>query len=728
MLLITYPRFRRVFGHYNKYDFLRLPLVTAIYILLAWLVLTLATANGNVTIFWAPGGLGLAALIIFGKKLWPAIFTGALVAGLIVNDPFWVSLGLATGNTLESLSGAWLLSKLPDFSKQLTKPYDFIYLVLVAVLVSTISALIGPFTLLLADYISSDSIFYNIVHWWQGDCLGIILLTPLLLIWQHRPDFDFKVTRRIELLLLLLTTLIAGQIIFLDWLNNTLGVIAKGYWLHLFVVWAAIRFGKHGTSLVLVLIATQAFLGAKSGIGLFAKDIDQTGLQNYWFYILVITTVSFFLTLTISARQVAQQKLRETSQELNNYFNQALDLFCIADTDGYFRKLNPQWEKVLGYPVQELENKPFLELVHPDDIETTIGALQQLSSKQPVINFVNRYRHRNGDFQWIEWCSMPQGELIYAAARDISVRKINEEQLRLADIVFQNSNQAMLVVDANTKIIRVNPAFTQITGYCENQVLGQNPRILRSGQHTKSFYSALWKQLLSQGQWQGEIINRKKNGDIYIELLEINTNYNDLGEVVQWIGIFSDITKKKKAEEEIWYQANYDTLTRLPNRRLFSDRLQQEINKANRESQHIGLLFLDLDNFKAVNDSLGHHSGDKLLIQAAQRILACVRKTDTVSRLSGDEFTVIITNLVDLDELGQIAQNIISALVKPFELGKKKEKGIISASIGIAVYPEDSTHSDELLRYADIAMYNAKQNGRNGYCYFGKDNGSVLSN
>ncbi len=300
--------------------------------------------------------------------------------------------------------------------------------------------------------------------------------------------------------------------------------------------------------------------------------------------------------------------------------------------------------------------------------------------------------------------------------QDISERRKAEEELQLAALVYRNSGEAMMVTDAENRIIAINPAFTSVTGYEEHEVLGQPPSMLASGRHDPLFYQRMWHALDTLGTWQGEIWNRRKNGDIYAEWLTINTIYHDYGPVYRRVALFSDITEKKKSEELIWQQANYDALTGLPNRRMVHDRLDLEIRKSHREEKPLALMFIDLDRFKEVNDTLGHEIGDELLKDVAQRMAACVRESDTVGRLGGDEFTVIMGELEDVASVERVATQILESLSSPFQLGN--DKAYISASIGITLYPDDAMDISTLLKNADQAMYAAKHEGRNRFHYY----------
>ena len=291
-----------------------------------------------------------------------------------------------------------------------------------------------------------------------------------------------------------------------------------------------------------------------------------------------------------------------------------------------------------------------------------------------------------------------------------------EEELQLASSVYQASGEAMFVTDEKNRIVAVNPAFTRLTGYAPHEVIGRDPKILGSERNDKTLYLAMWNSLEATGQWQGEIWNRRKNGSEYAEWLTITTVRNAEGGLHRRIALFSDITESKQADELIWQQANYDTLTGLPNRRLFNDRLKQELRRAERSHKALALLFIDLDRFKEVNDALGHSAGDELLVEASRRIVACVRESDTVARLGGDEFTVTLPAMEDPGAVERIAQAIVQSLAEPFVLGR--ETVYVSASIGITEYPVDAEDIETLLRHADQAMYAAKEAGRNGYSWF----------
>ncbi len=288
---------------------------------------------------------------------------------------------------------------------------------------------------------------------------------------------------------------------------------------------------------------------------------------------------------------------------------------------------------------------------------------------------------------------------------------------RLTEIIFRESNEGIVITDRDNRILRVNPAFTRITGYTAEEAVGKNPKLLSSGRHDRAFYETLWHQVNTAGSWSGEIWNRRKNGQVYPEWLSIRAVKNPAGETLHHMAIFSDITQRKHSEEKIRVLANYDPLTGLPNRSLLDDRLRQARELALRDKNGFAVIFIDLDRFKPVNDTLGHAVGDKLLQEAARRMLACVRNIDTVARFGGDEFLVILQDVPLKENASPVAQKIVTALSHPFKIDQHEIT--ISASAGIAHW--DAKHAadkhdlSELIQQADKAMYQAKEAGRGSY-------------
>ena len=295
------------------------------------------------------------------------------------------------------------------------------------------------------------------------------------------------------------------------------------------------------------------------------------------------------------------------------------------------------------------------------------------------------------------------------------VGKLDEatERLQLFAKMFENSGEAILITDAQRNILAVNPAFEQITQYSTEEVIGKNPKILSSGKQTAEFYALMWGTIELTGKWSGEIWNRRKNGEVYPEWLSIAAVKNSRGEVINYISSFSDITKRKEAERRIEFLAHYDSLTKLPNRALFGDRLRRALLLADRNKYKVGLMFLDLDKFKEVNDTLGHLAGDQLLQSVAERLRESVRASDTICRQGGDEFLILIEAIDSNTELTRIAYKIMEAMSRPHLLVDTSRT--VTFSIGAAMYPDDADSDEALVKCADRAMYLAKESGRNNF-------------
>ncbi len=429
-------------------------------------------------------------------------------------------------------------------------------------------------------------------------------------------------------------------------------------------------------------------------------------------------------TQDITERRMLEDMLRQSREHFIKVFDQSPVGMVIRDLNGKCLQSNQVFQRIFGYSQTELQDKSLSHLVHSDDRDKIDESYRSSleSGEDSCFYKDRRYVRKNGEVIW--------GRVITALVRDsnnkpsftitmfedITARKQVEEEMKLASLVYQSSNEAIQVTDSKNRIIAINPAYTEITGYSSEEVVGKNAGILKSGKHSKDFYSAMWDKLNKDGKWQGEIWNRRKNGEFFAEWLSINTIYNDDATVHRRVALFSDITEKKKNEDLIWNQANYDALTNLPNRNLFRYCLEDQIKKSKRTHMPLALCFIDLDRFKEVNDTLGHDMGDILLKEAATRIKSCVRESDSVGRFGGDEFTIILSELQTIDCIGNIVNNILAKLATPFQL--ENNTIYISACIGIAIYPDDAKDVTGLLKCADQAMYAAKCEGENRFHYY----------
>jgi diguanylate cyclase (GGDEF)-like protein/PAS domain S-box-containing protein len=311
------------------------------------------------------------------------------------------------------------------------------------------------------------------------------------------------------------------------------------------------------------------------------------------------------------------------------------------------------------------------------------------------------------------------GEAVKRVLQDRALRLAHqaaEEKLRLAERAFQNTAEGITMTDMNADVVSINPAFEAITGYSEAEVMGKNLRFLKSGHHDDAFYKEMWNTLLETGHWRGEIWNRRKNGDVYPAWLTISAVRDKHYETSHYVGVFTDISQIKEAQDQINFLAHHDALTKLPNRALFRERFEHALLHAQRENNPIALLFIDLDRFKTVNDTLGHPQGDQVLLEVSRRINRIIRASDTLARLGGDEFVLLLEEKTDAQHAAVVARKLIDLFSQSMIIAEHEL--VVTASIGITLYPNDGDDTDVLTRHADRAMYEAKQQGRNTYRFF----------
>ncbi|MBK1679690.1 EAL domain-containing protein [Rhodocyclus tenuis] len=424
-------------------------------------------------------------------------------------------------------------------------------------------------------------------------------------------------------------------------------------------------------------------------------------------------------TLLHTAAEMLSEAIERwrAEDERDQFFNESLDLIGIANLDGQLTQVNPAWTRCLGWSAEELCTRPWLDFVHPDDVAATIECGAQLLTGEPVIDFRNRYRTNQDEWRWLSWTSYADlaTRRIFAVVRDVSDVIANELQLRLAAKVFEVSRESMLVTDLDGRILAVNQAFVELNGYAESELIGANPRILKSGLQDNAFYVRVWQSLSRYGFWQGEFSNRRKDGSVYPFLVTISSVRDARGKTTHYIGVGQDISERKEAEAAIQQLAYFDALTALPNRLMLKDRAHQCLAAAYRSQGEVAVIMLDLDHFKTVNDSLGHEVGDRLLREIGNRLRSTLRETDTVARLGGDEF-VLLLGETGADGAARIAEKVIEHLAQPMTIDGHTLH--VSASLGLSMYPRDSESFDILLRCADAALFRAKAEGRNGFQFF----------
>jgi diguanylate cyclase (GGDEF)-like protein/PAS domain S-box-containing protein len=454
-----------------------------------------------------------------------------------------------------------------------------------------------------------------------------------------------------------------------------------------------------------------------------------------WSYMTALVLTGLLITALQAERLRMEDRLRDREARLRGLYEMSPLGIALTDMQGHFLEFNDAFLAMSGYSAEELTRLDYWALT-PRSYEA--GEAQQLESLERTGRYgpyEKEYVRKDGRLVSIRLNGMlmklPDGQSsIWSIAEDITARKRIETDLKIAATAF-DSREAMIVTDAHETILRVNQAFTEITGYTAEEAVGKTPRLFRSGRHSHAFYQEMWDSIHQTGGWQGEVWDRRKNGTEYPKWLTISAVRGDDGAVTHYIGTHLDITERKRAEEKIQELAFFDQLTGLPNRTLLMDRLKQAMTASARNEGHGALLFIDLDHFKTLNDTLGHDKGDLLLKQVAQRLTACIREGDTVARLGGDEFVVVLPGLSPtLGEAARatelVGEKIVETLNTGYQLDRLPYKS--TASVGATLFMGKDTTIDDLMKQADLAMYRAKESGRNALRFFDPDMESAVIN
>ncbi len=416
------------------------------------------------------------------------------------------------------------------------------------------------------------------------------------------------------------------------------------------------------------------------------------------------------IQLQAASRDISEQKLMEKQvRSLVKFPEENPHPVIRTSATGEIIYANRASNNLLKYWGKESKNKNML----PDYWKKIINEVVEMQKPRSIELNIDE------EFFIFSITPVPEEGETYIYGIDISDKHRQEQELYLTARIFETTLEGITVTDPEGIIQSVNPAFTRITGFSEKDALGENTRILKSDRHDESFYKEMWESLIKTGIWEGEIWNRRKSGETYPEWLSINAIYDDLGQIQNYVAVFTDITEMKTKEEKIRYQAFHDPLTGLPNRNLLNDRLEVAIHRSSRSGKGLALAFIDLDRFKNINDSLGHITGDFLLIEVATRLETCIREDDTIARIGGDEFVILLSEIEDFNEISIIIARVNESFIDPVKIDGHEL--FITPSIGISLYPQDGDTASEIFKNADIAMYEAKKKGGNSYHFYAEE-------
>jgi len=540
-----------------------------------------------------------------------------------------------------------------------------------------------------------------LANWWMSDVLGIVLLTPLLLLYSPAALFKVLGKQSVEAVFLAAFSTIIALIVLRGWDFGVINQFKSSYLLTIPLVWSILRFGQVMTALVVFEYTVIGIWGLTLQQGFFVGVDLQANLILFWTYFMVMALISLTISYIVNERNMLYQAVNHS--QFSSYIFSGKDL--------RFEFVNKATLDALGVPFSDalklspVDLKPLYEHEQFRDLLVPLRNKEKASlSFETVIESATGFYPAEVYIQSINHLSR---ECYFASLIDISERLENEQQLRLGNQVCELTPQAIMVTDKDNIIIRVNSAFTEITGYEADEVLGEHPEILNSDRHNQLFYEAFWQRLHHEKLWKGEVYSCRKDGDVYLQSLTIKLVHDQYGEIENYIAMFIDITQERERAMHFKQLAEMDSLTNLPNRILLQQSFQSAIALARRNHKQLGVLYIDLNDFKPINDTHGHAIGDAVLCQVADRMKKCVRDSDTVSRIGGDEFSILLSNIESQEGCKILVEKIKRSIAEPIIEGGVTVK--ITASIGIATFPGQGDSLEALLNFADLSMYKDKE-------------------
>ncbi|MDO8285604.1 MAG: EAL domain-containing protein [Rhodoferax sp.] len=708
----------------------RLLLVALAYFATGWLGLKMPYLGQNITLVWLPTGIAVAALYRWGRPVWPSVFVASFLVNLSVGSTWSMALGIAIGNTLAPLLAAEFL-RIHEFHATFDRRRDVGLFTTATAMGMLVSATGGTACLYLAGVVPTESIGAAWLFWWMGDSVGVLLAGPLLLSISRKNLIQFGGDRK-ALLLWLMFAIPAAWFAFVhDYVQMGRSLPLAFLTFPLFA-WAALRFRITGAALAGLAFSVVAAWSTAKGHGTFWLPNTNVGLMLLWTYMASTVLTGLLITAMQAEHHQAESTLRESEQRFSAAFSSSPVAASIATAaDGRFIESNENYERDFGWTKADLIGKTSVEVgIWPDSATREPWAVA-IRREGRLVNYETIWNHKNGERRHVSLSAAItelNGEsCILAYVTDITARKQAEQVLAASETRLRavlNGVQSGVVVIAENGIVEsFNRSAERMFALNADEVIGQNVRLLIPEPFKTAHDGYLHNyQRTGIGKVIGkrsDVVAQRKDGSTFP--IELGVTEMLLNGTRFFIGSISDITERKSAEERINELAFFDQLTRLPNRTLLLDRLRQAMTTGARNASYGSLLFIDLDNFKTLNDTAGHDIGDLLLQQVAVRIAEYVREGDTVARLGGDEFVVVIESLsTNAEEAATqteaVGEKILAALNGTYQLNATEYRS--SASIGATLFKGHQTSIDDLMKQADLAMYKSKQTGRNALHFF----------
>lgn len=691
-----------------------------IYFLACSLAISITYRDSNLSLLWLPAGVAIAVIFRYGKVMIPAIFIAILLTELWWKLSIYQAILLAIGSTTGPAATCWMLHK-KNFDLHFAARRDVLWFTMSSLAGAMISATFGTLALsILSGKPFTVSTWYI---WVAGDTVGALLASPVLLaISRHSLR---ALEHKKEILMFLILLVAANWFVFLspyNYLRLSFVIVAM-------MIWAAMRFSLLTVSSITLALAIFSTWAASNNLGRFSS-FEASGLVVVWAYVSTIALIALMINTMRSENAIASKKINETYQRLNKVTSRlpglAIQYRVRSDKTTSIPYASIGILQMLEVSHQDVKDnaQQLIDRIDPRDVETARQQLAQATRELSPWQTEFRFYRLDGSVRWLFVDGLPEREadgamLWHCFLSDITDRKQAERDLHIAACTFE-SQEGIFITDANWKILKVNQAFTRITGFTAEDMLGKRPPVYKSDEQDSAFFQRIFDSLKEKHFWNGELWSRRRNGEAFPQMLTL-TAIMEGQEISNYVASFTDISLSKSYEADIRKLAFYDSLTQLPNRRLLMDRLEHLISVRQRNSSHSAIFFIDLDNFKNLNDTRGHDAGDLLLIETAKRLSSCIRESDTVGRLGGDEFVVILEELsadrkeaiIQADKISEKVRQILS---EPYQIADFEHHG--SSSIGVCLFQGDEITVKDLFKRADTAMYEAKTAGRNTVRFF----------
>ena len=730
---MTLSELLRPYKSYTKTGVAFAVLAAIVHAVISTFLLTNFSGVVGESVIWIPAGIGLAVILTLGWQYWPFIFVGATLGEMGGGHHLVMAMLLASGALTGYFVATLLLLNYFKFDGHIQSLGDYLRLLAASFIGAAVSTTINIFFLVQGGLLAQGIIAGVYQKWFVGDFFGFAFFTPILLVLSEREMRGWPKDKIIKFTVYLTIAFLFGQAVFFGWLGEFVDLTGRGFAALFLIAFFGYLFGRQGAMVYFCILLLQSVLSVFHGEAFFDRQLmTHHAPMVIWAYLGIACFIGLTIALVVESFDRKSKDLIQASKlvwESEVRFREIVGntpvLMATYNLSTQITDyVNPYFTKALGYTAEDLrEPNAWWPLAYPDlelrkyvQEEWTRRAEEAMKTGTPFLPMEAQTACKDGSSRLISWGSFFASDRMVIYGIDITEQKRSEDILKVSSAVYRAMGEAVVICDAKNNILLANDAFRELTGYSENDLLGYGFSDFLVKRHGARSYSDIFTSLDAVGRWEGQAWLKVREGAEELRFLSIYSTFDKDGAPQQRVALVSEVTDQRKARELINQQANFDPLTGLPNRRLMLDRLEQLIKQCTRSQTSLAVIYIDLDNFKDVNDSRGHDFGDELLKVIAQRLRSEVRDTDTVARIGGDEFVVLLGQLDRPEKADIIIREIIKNLNEPVLIQGEMIYG--TASFGISMFPNDGNEGKALLLGADQAMYAAKSNGRNGFQYF----------